>query len=195
MVGCAACRGFRTTLCCSALREGIPALNIAARTWRHSWAWDLQVLDNTALNRIAVQQLRADNPTVQHINSLVATVMAASTATLRYPGDAESFRVRIHFICSYLVERAATGSDGLQEMWRVRLGAGYMNNSLVGLMAGLIPLPRCHFLMAGYTPLSAPPSPVAGKATSCRHLLDGATWNVSACLCTLSVCSKAGPAS
>lgn len=82
------------------------------------------VLDNTALNRIAVQQLRADNPTVQHINSLVATVMAASTATLRYPG--------------------------------------YMNNSLVGLMAGLIPLPRCHFLMAGYTPLSAPPSPVAG---------------------------------
>ena len=30
---------------------------------------------------------------------------------------------------------------------------GYMNNDLVGLIAGLIPTPRCHFLMTGYTPL------------------------------------------
>ena len=29
-----------------------------------------------------------------------------------------------------------------------------MNNDLVGLIAGLIPTPRCHFLMAGYTPLT-----------------------------------------
>jgi hypothetical protein len=50
------------------------------------------------------------------VNSLVATVMAASTTTLRYPG--------------------------------------YMNNDLVGLVAGLIPTPRCHFLMTGYTPLT-----------------------------------------
>lgn len=41
-----------------------------------------------------------------------------------------------------------------------------MNNSLVGLMAGLIPLPRCHFLMAGYTPLSAPPATAAVAATT-----------------------------
>jgi len=31
---------------------------------------------------------------------------------------------------------------------------GYMNNDLMGLMASLIPTPRCHFLMTGYTPLS-----------------------------------------
>lgn len=31
---------------------------------------------------------------------------------------------------------------------------GYMNNDLVGLIASLIPTPRCHFLSAGYTPLS-----------------------------------------
>jgi len=30
---------------------------------------------------------------------------------------------------------------------------GYMNNDLVGLIASLIPTPRCHFLMTGYTPL------------------------------------------
>jgi len=74
------------------------------------------VLDNTALNRIAVDRLRIPNPTVDQLNSLVATIMAASTTTLRYPG--------------------------------------YMNNDLIGLMASLIPTPRCHFLMTGYTPLS-----------------------------------------
>jgi tubulin gamma len=74
------------------------------------------VLDNTALNRIAVDRLRIANPTVGQLNSLVSTVMAASTTTLRYPG--------------------------------------YMNNDLIGLVASLIPTPRCHFLMTGYTPLN-----------------------------------------
>lgn len=74
------------------------------------------VLDNTALNRIAVDRLKLDNPTVNQLNSLVSTVMAASTTTLRYPG--------------------------------------YMNNDLVGLIASLVPTPRCHFLMTGYTPIA-----------------------------------------
>lgn len=30
----------------------------------------------------------------------------------------------------------------------------YMNNDLVGLIAPLIPTPRLHFLMTGYTPLT-----------------------------------------
>ena len=46
------------------------------------------VLDNTALNRIAVERLRIANPTFSQTNTLVSTVMAASTATLRYPGSA-----------------------------------------------------------------------------------------------------------
>lgn len=45
------------------------------------------VLDNTALNRIAVERLHLANPSFSQTNSLVSTVMAASTATLRYPGD------------------------------------------------------------------------------------------------------------
>jgi hypothetical protein len=44
------------------------------------------VLDNTALDRIAVERLHVENPTFAQINSLVSTVMAASTTTLRYPG-------------------------------------------------------------------------------------------------------------
>lgn len=31
---------------------------------------------------------------------------------------------------------------------------GYMNNDMNGLIASLIPTPRCHFLMTGYTPLA-----------------------------------------
>jgi tubulin gamma len=44
------------------------------------------VLDNSALERIASERLRIPNPSVSQLNSLVSTVMAASTATLRYPG-------------------------------------------------------------------------------------------------------------
>jgi tubulin gamma len=50
------------------------------------------------------------------VRTQIATVMAASTATIRYPG--------------------------------------YMNNDLVGLVAPLIPTPRLHFLVSGYTPFS-----------------------------------------
>jgi len=76
------------------------------------------VLDNTALNRIATERLQSDNATIAQINSLVSTVMSASTNTLRFPG--------------------------------------YMNNDLVGLMSSLVPTPRLHFLMTGYTPLQFP---------------------------------------
>eukprot|EP00826_Nyctotherus_ovalis_P065080 TRINITY_DN9558_c0_g3_i3.p1 TRINITY_DN9558_c0_g3~~TRINITY_DN9558_c0_g3_i3.p1 ORF type:complete len:434 (+),score=91.68 TRINITY_DN9558_c0_g3_i3:126-1427(+) len=74
------------------------------------------IIDNIALNRIAVDRLKVANPSMAQINSLISTVMSASTSTLRYPG--------------------------------------YMNNDLVGLVASLIPTPRCHFLMTGYTPLT-----------------------------------------
>lgn len=74
------------------------------------------VLDNTALNRIAVDRFKIDNPGFGMTNSLISQVMAASTTTLRYPG--------------------------------------YMNNDLIGLLASLVPTPRCHYLMTGYTPLT-----------------------------------------
>lgn len=75
------------------------------------------VLDNTALNRVASDSMKGGQVFDQTMtNSLVSTVMAASTTTLRYPG--------------------------------------YMNNDLIGLIASLIPTPRCHFLMTGYTPLT-----------------------------------------
>jgi tubulin gamma len=46
-----------------------------------------------------------------------------------------------------------------------------MNNDLVGLVASLIPTPRCHFLMTGYTPLTVEREAAAATvrgASSCR---------------------------
>lgn len=86
------------------------------------------VLDNTALNRIAADRLRIQNPTFTQINSLVSTIMSVSTTTLRYPS--------------------------------------YMNNDLMGLLAPLIPTPRLHFLMTGYTPLSTDTHEVSVRKTT-----------------------------
>ena len=73
------------------------------------------VIDNNALTRMATDKLKNTQPTFAQTNSIVSTIMSASTTTLRYPG--------------------------------------YMNNDMMGLIASLIPTPRCHFLMTGYTPL------------------------------------------
>eukprot|EP00887_Chlorella_sp_A99_P003183 scaffold9.g3183.t1 len=77
------------------------------------------VLDNTALNRrermaagrraIATERLHINNPSFSQTNSLVSTVMAASTATLRYPGA-----------------RVAGAGAHLMHAFR------YMNNDLAG---------------------------------------------------------------
>lgn len=47
---------------------------------------------------------------------------------------------------------------------------GYMNNDLIGLIASLIPTPRLHFLMTGYTPLTTDQS-VRAPSVSLSHTL------------------------
>jgi tubulin gamma len=104
------------------------------------------VLDNTALNRIAVDRLHVEKPTVSDTNSIVSTVMAASTSTLRYPG--------------------------------------YMNNDMIGLVSSLIPTPRCHFLMTGYTPFTLDKGQASVRKTTVldvmRRLLQAKNIMVSA---------------
>lgn len=93
------------------------------------------VLDNTALNRIATDRLHIQNPTFTQINTLVSTIMSVSTTTLRY----FIYNKHLVYILIYIY------------MYRY---PSYMNNDLIGLVAPLIPTPRLHFLMTGYTPLS-----------------------------------------
>ena len=54
---------------------------------------------------------------------------------------------------------------------------GYMHNDLVGILASLVPTPLCHFLVAGYTPLSA--TGVSGVGASGAKA-DGASVTSSA---------------
>ena len=54
------------------------------------------VLDNTALHRIVTERLHIENPTFAQTNSLVSTVMAASTTTLRYPGNMNNDLVSLY---------------------------------------------------------------------------------------------------
>lgn len=74
------------------------------------------VLDNKSLNEILSERMKLSSPENYQVNSLISTVMCASTTTLRYPG--------------------------------------YMNNDMISLIAPLVPTPRCHFLMTGYTPIT-----------------------------------------
>lgn len=49
---------------------------------------------------------------------------------------------------------------------------GYMNNDLVGLVASLIPTPRCHFLLSSYTPFSKDSVTDGGKSVRKTSVLD-----------------------
>lgn len=56
---------------------------------------------------------------------------------------------------------------------------GYMNNDLIGLIASLIPTPRLHFLMTGYTPLTTDQSvSVTGSRTQIAVCRCGFTVNM-----------------
>ena len=50
---------------------------------------------------------------------------------------------------------------------------GYMNNDLVGMIASLIPTPRCHYLMTSYTPFSSEQVeqvvPTSHSSKACRQ--------------------------
>lgn len=73
------------------------------------------VLDNTSLDRIVEKNYEAA-ASFDQANALIATVMSASTQTLRFPG--------------------------------------FMVNDLSSLVGCLVPTPRLHFLISGYTPIS-----------------------------------------
>lgn len=54
----------------------------------------------------------------------------------------------------------------------------YMNNDLIGLIAPLIPTPRLHFLMTGYTPLTTDQE-VLLATTLLSHIIVNLTWKLN----------------
>jgi tubulin gamma len=74
--------------------------------------------------------------------------------------------------------------------------AGYMNNDLVGLLASLIPVPQCHFLMAGYTPLTLDAAEEGGGTRAVASIVRKTTvLDVMRRLLQVRPCTLAGPSS
>lgn len=97
-----------------------------------------------------MDRLRITNPTVNQLNSLVSTVRPS----LPPP------KTRLIYIHTHAHHPSTNPCHLTPPTPQVMAAStttlrypGYMNNDLIGLVASLIPTPRCHFLMTGYTPL------------------------------------------
>src|SRR5271155_4328819 len=71
---------------------------------------------------------------------------------------------------------------------------GYMNNDLVGMIASLIPTPRCHYLMTSYTPFSseqveqvAPLNPHSFNVCRQRQFVRLPSWMSCVDYCSLRI--------
>jgi tubulin gamma len=96
------------------------------------------VLDNAALAKIAADRLSSENPSFKQTNQLVR----------RYP----SFKLSSSGDDTHvLLAQVSTVMSASTTTLRY---PGYMNNDLVGIIASLVPTPRCHFLMTSYTPFT-----------------------------------------
>ena len=92
------------------------------------------VLDNGALARIAADRLHIQNPSFDQTNQLAC--LAVSWSWSIFDNTARQVSTVI-----------AASTQTLRY-------PSYMNNDLVGIVASLIPTPRCHFLMTSYTPFT-----------------------------------------
>jgi tubulin gamma len=95
------------------------------------------VLDNGALARISADRLHVQTPTFDQTNQLV-----------------HPFAIPMCFIplSMNVLLKVSTVMAASTQTLRY---PGYMNNDLVGIIASLIPTPRCHFLMTSYTPFTS----------------------------------------
>jgi len=119
------------------------------------------VLDNGALARIAADRLHVQTPSFDQTNQLV-----------RY-----SLPYSLPFVIVHPLNWPLQVSTVMAASTQTLRYPGYMNNDLVGIIASLIPTPRCHFLMTSYTPFTSDQidkvSPVwafaIAMATDIRH--------------------------
>jgi tubulin beta len=115
------------------------------------------VLDNEALYDICFRTLKLTTPTFGDLNHLISAVMSGITCCLRFPGmsalvegpcrrkltgahDSTRFQRSVFSLLSSLLHRAC---------------AGQLNADLRKLAVNLIPFPRLHFFMVGFTPLTS----------------------------------------
>jgi tubulin gamma len=113
------------------------------------------VLDNGALARINADRLHLQRPSFDQTNQLVRVVLFVGSAlwlpSTSSPGG-KGRRLLISCPSWLWCVQVATVMAASTQTLRY---PGYMNNDLVGIIASLIPTPRCHFLMTSYTPFTS----------------------------------------
>lgn len=104
------------------------------------------VFDNTALDRIAANRLQIENPKLS-------------------THDNDEIQKRKFGHINSLISTVMSVSTATLRY------PSYMNNYLVGLIAPLIPTPRLHFLMTGFTPLTTDCDQMAVIKTSVKDVM------------------------
>ena len=133
---------------------------------------ECMILDNEALYDICFRTLKLTTPTFGDLNHLISAVMSGITCCLRFPGAADCpcsqqatlyIAQRSGLVPSNMfavqqpstVLHASTAAAHSSAWPRLLRRAGQLNSDLRKLAVNLIPFPRLHFFMVGFTPLTS----------------------------------------
>ena len=93
--------------------------------------------------------------------SIMDKMIHPNVPVIYYPPVAEECRIDVyilrlssHPINMYMYAYNVQVSTIMAASTTTLRYPGYMNNDLIGMIASLIPIPRLHYLMTGYTPLT-----------------------------------------
>jgi tubulin gamma len=91
------------------------------------------------------------------LHKLIEDNMEKQEASFRQTNQLVSWNERLSLLVEFLAQRVTflgQVSTVMAASTTTLRYPGYTNNDLVGVIASLIPTPRCHFLMTAYTPFT-----------------------------------------
>ena len=141
------------TLCCGTVEDCHVRRN-GHNNASHSNPTFVQVLDNEALYDICFRTLKLTTPTFGDLNHLISAVMSGITCCLRFPGMSACRAKERPLMLANLLLFQHTVCSPLSSLLHCAC-AGQLNADLRKLAVNLIPFPRLHFFMVGFTPLTS----------------------------------------
>ncbi|KZT56506.1 tubulin-domain-containing protein [Calocera cornea HHB12733] len=104
--------------------------------------------NNEELSDVVVQPYNSILTLKRLVNHADSVVVLDNAALTRIAGDRLNANFPSYDQTNQIVSTVMSASTTTLRY------PGYMNNDLVGIIASLIPTPRCHFLMSSYTPFT-----------------------------------------
>ncbi|EJT98509.1 gamma tubulin [Dacryopinax primogenitus] len=105
--------------------------------------------NNEELSDVVVQPYNSILTLKRLVNHADSVVVLDNAALTRIAGDRLNVQFPSYDQTNQIVSTVMSASTTTLRY------PGYMNNDLVGIIASLIPTPRCHFLMSSYTPFTS----------------------------------------